>query len=117
MWASLPVIGESFEPPQLPLQSGDPAAVPVLVALLDDSDPAIRSLAVQGIAKIGPGAKDAVLPLVAYCERLQAEFRTPEGLDRDLRPYIRALETLRHIDRDAAVQVDQQLKPAGGSKL
>jgi hypothetical protein len=52
----------------LPLQEGNPAALPVLHELLLDEDPKIRLLALLGIGRIGAEAREA-LTAVKRCAR------------------------------------------------
>jgi HEAT repeat protein len=46
-----------------PLLEGDPAAVPVLIELLDHEDEGVRVTATQGLRAVGPAARDATLAL------------------------------------------------------
>jgi HEAT repeat protein len=46
-----------------PLLAGDPAAVPVLIELLDHEDETVRVTAAKGLRAVGPAAKDATRAL------------------------------------------------------
>jgi hypothetical protein len=57
------------QPSEIPLLNGDPAAVPVLIELLESSDSSARLIAMGGLRRAGPAA-EAALPVL---RRLQAD--------------------------------------------
>ena len=59
-----------------PLLQGDPAAVPVLVELLKDSDPEIRLIALEALCNTGTAAKAAVPVLLDALHDDNREVRT-----------------------------------------
>lgn len=58
-WLQIPVQS------RLPLLDGDPAALPVLLELLDSPHPVARCVAVEGLSRIGEPAKFAMPRLLA----------------------------------------------------
>jgi hypothetical protein len=70
--------------PDLTLLNGDPAAVPVLLELLADPDPAIRADAAEGLGRVGPAAVSAVPALLAAVQdedgRVRCEAATAASL-------------------------------------
>jgi hypothetical protein len=66
-WSQVsPTVGFPSKPSteDLPLLDGDPGAIPVLLELLQASDPKVRMVAIEGFARMGDKAKPAVPALI-----------------------------------------------------
>jgi len=94
------------------LQLVNPEAVPVLLDLLKDSNPFVRSIAALCLGKIGPEARPAVPILLELFDRAMAEPEPPASISIKTykvvridaacsREYARAL---RRIDADEALR-------------
>lgn len=89
-----------------PLLTGDPESLPVLMALLESEDPAVRHQAIFGLRKIGTGAQSAFPQLLALWRRgeCKVEINVSFGIRRayDFGPDI--CDALHRIDPEAAKQ-------------
>src|SRR5262245_3444887 len=85
----------------LPLMSGDPAAVPVLTDLLQHQEAQVREAAVMGLWKLGPAGRPAVPALLATLADPCFEVRSA------------ALVALERID-PAALAAHEREHPAAG---
>jgi hypothetical protein len=83
-----------------PLLRGDPAAVSLLLELLNDDDPQVKMIAAKGLANAGPSGRSASTELR---RELDHEF----GLVRDL-----AAEALHRIDPEEATRTGVPRPPS-----
>jgi HEAT repeat protein len=89
-----------YDPEGFALQLGDPAAIPVLLALLRDPHPKTRAFAAIGLAAINRPSRDVVDALVGALE------------DEDLEARSAVADALRTINPEVAERVDmKQLGP------
>lgn len=109
-------LAPAFDSRDVPLLANhDPAALPVLVALLDDARPYVRYLAVAGLRELGDAARPAVPRVAARCWERDPYVSLPAcRLLRQLDPAAaRALMPhLLHFTRDEAVAGPDRLEAA-----
>ncbi|MBN9524278.1 HEAT repeat domain-containing protein [bacterium] len=74
-WARQGAVAAPRGPSEMPLLCGDPAAVPVLTALLASRSPRVRVLAAEGLGAIGGPGHHATPSLVRLLDDADPEVR------------------------------------------